>query len=190
MNSLFYQPYPEILLNVTWPQYVLNSRTNANIIATYTMHPDFELKILAGSGWSALQPHHLPVGRAANDSGKQCRQTAEPVSVYRPVQLWTAGTDRPDQLISKSTSTTSIPTWTACRRNWRMKPVKSSGNAHISFGANRYSRLLIERYNRTWGIRGSIQTEKPDCTTIHSRSFYSSGSDWINRRNSTYVSIY
>ena len=28
-----------------------------------------------------MQPHHLPGGRAADDSGKQRRQTAEPVSV-------------------------------------------------------------------------------------------------------------
>jgi len=29
-----------------------------------------------------MQPHHLPVGWAADDSGKQRRQMAEPVSVY------------------------------------------------------------------------------------------------------------
>jgi len=28
-----------------------------------------------------MQPHYLPVGRAADDSGKQRRQTAEPASV-------------------------------------------------------------------------------------------------------------
>nr|WP_256363514.1 hypothetical protein [Gilliamella sp. N-G2] len=34
-----------------------------------------------------MQLNHLPVGWTADDSGKQCRQTAEPVSVYRPERL-------------------------------------------------------------------------------------------------------
>ena len=28
-----------------------------------------------------MQPHHLPVGRDADDSGKRSKQTAEPVSI-------------------------------------------------------------------------------------------------------------